>query len=138
MQGRYKLIESPEKMYELFEQYKEETKSNPFKVHDYVGKDGKSVYREKQRCLTYEGFQNFVASIPGMPFQLDDYFYNNKGAYSDFSVVCTRIKREIRQDQIEGGMASIYNPSITQRLNGLVDKVEKTVIQEQPLFPDSE
>jgi hypothetical protein len=30
-------------------------------------------------------------------------------------------------------MAGIYNPSITQRLNNLVDKVEQTVI-EQPLF----
>jgi hypothetical protein len=32
-------------------------------------------------------------------------------------------------------MAGIYNPSITQRLNGLVDKQE-TTIREQPLFPE--
>jgi hypothetical protein len=34
-------------------------------------------------------------------------------------------------------MAGIYNPSITQRLNNLVDKVEQTVI-EQPLFNEGQ
>jgi hypothetical protein len=32
-------------------------------------------------------------------------------------------------------MSGIYNPSITQRLNGLTDKSEVTV-KEQPLFPE--
>jgi hypothetical protein len=31
-------------------------------------------------------------------------------------------------------MAGIYNPSITQRLNGLVEKSETTIKAEQPLF----
>ena len=47
--------------------------------------------------------------------------------YSDFIDVCGRIKSEIRQDQIEGGMCMIYNPNITQRLNGLVEKSEVKV-----------
>jgi hypothetical protein len=33
-------------------------------------------------------------------------------------------------------MAGIYNPSITQRLNGLVEKVQNDVKVEQGLFPD--
>ncbi len=33
-------------------------------------------------------------------------------------------------------MCGIYNPSITQRLNGLVDKTENKVVVEQPLFDD--
>ena len=40
--------------------------------------------------------------------------------------ICTRIRAEIRQDQIDGGMAGIYNTSITQRLKGLVDKSDIT------------
>jgi hypothetical protein len=32
----------------------------------------------------------------------------------------------IRQDQIEGGMAGVYNPSITQRLNGLKENIEES------------
>jgi len=50
--------------------------------------------------------------------------------------VCSRIKKSIRKDQIEGGMVGQYNPSITQRLNGLVEKQETSITIEQPLFGD--
>jgi len=43
--------------------------------------------------------------------------------YDDFCEVCARIKNEIREDQITGGILSFYNPSITQRLNNLVEKI---------------
>jgi hypothetical protein len=33
-------------------------------------------------------------------------------------------------------MVGQYNASITQRLNGLTEKVENTIVAEQPLFPD--
>jgi hypothetical protein len=33
-------------------------------------------------------------------------------------------------------MVGQYNASITQRLNGLTEKVESTIVTEQPLFPD--
>jgi hypothetical protein len=134
--GRHKLIQSPDILWELFQQYKESIKRDPIKVHDFVGKDGVSVYREKDRPLTMEGFENYVADIDGMPMDLGHYFANSGGEYEEFCTICSRIKRAIRQDQIEGGMAGIYNPSITQRLNGLTDKSETKVIQEQPLFPD--
>lgn len=134
--GRYKLIDNPNHLWNLFISYKEECKSNPFLVHDFVGKDGVSVYREKQRCLTMEGFEEYVADIPDMPMDLKDYFANTNDSYADFSPICSRIIKAIRRDQIEGGMAGIYNPSITQRLNGLADKTESRVISEQPLFPD--
>ena len=45
------------------------------------------------------------------------FFYLASSRYSDYIRICSRIRRTIRQDQIEGGMAGIYNPSITQRLN---------------------
>jgi hypothetical protein len=134
--GRFKLIESPDKLWKLFQEYKEDTKKDPIRVHDFVGKDGVSVYRERDRPLTMEGFENYVADIDGMPMDLGHYFANTAGEYEDFCTICSRIRRAIRQDQIEGGMAGIYNPSITQRLNGLTDKSETKIIQEQPLFPD--
>ena len=55
--------------------------------------------------------------------------------YKRFSTIVTRIRKEVRNDQIGGGMAGIYNPSITARLNNLVEKKEITNV-EQPLFPD--
>jgi len=136
--GRFKLIESPEVMWDLFLEYKKYTKSNPIEVGDWVGGMATPVDRKKERPLTLEGFENYVADQPGMPFSLDQYFTNQGGAYEDFLDICSRIRRAIRQDQIEGGMAGIYNPSITQRLNGLVDKQENKIVQEQPLFNDEE
>lgn len=125
--GRPKLIQSPEILWSLFEEYKVWAKDNPILIEDYVGKDADRVMREKPRALTMEGFENFVAYKPDMPTDLDQYFSNRDGAYEGFVSICSRIRREIRSDQIEGGLAGIYNASITQRLNGLVDKSETKI-----------
>jgi DNA-packaging protein gp3 len=135
MKGRPKKIETPEKMWEYFQAYRKEVKSNPFLVKDWVGKDAIAVYREKEKPLTIEGFENWCSSNEIIE-DLGDYFTNTKNNYNNYSAICSRIKKNIRNDQIAGGMAGIYNPSITQRLNGLVEKSEVTTKQEQPLFGD--
>lgn len=133
--AKKKYIETPERMWELFLAYKKETKDNPKLVQDFVGKDGYKVYREREKPLTMEGFENYVADQDVIQ-DLGDYFANTDGNYEEYSTICSRIRRQIRQDQIEGGMVNIYNPSITQRLNGLTDKSEVTQKVEQPLFGD--
>lgn len=122
--GRNKNIESPDELWQLFEEYKDLTKKRPILVQDFVGKDGNEVDRKRERPLTFEGFENHCAA-KGVIQDLGHYFANTGGAYEMFRTICSRIKREIRQDQIEGGMAGIYNPSITQRLNNLVEKVQE-------------
>lgn len=121
--GNGKYISDADQLWEYFEKYTEEVKSNPYKVKDWVGKDGFEVKREKERPLTLEGFSSycFRNHITG---NIHDYFGNKNGKYEDYSDICRAIKEIIRQDQIEGGMAGMYNPSITQRLNGLVEKTE--------------
>lgn len=122
--GKPKYIETPEKMWELFLAYKEHEKSNPILVQDFVGKDGQEVDRKRERPLTTEGFELYCFE-QGIINDLGDYFSNKNGKYENYSTICLRIKKAIRQDQITGGMAGIYNPSITQRLNGLVEKVQE-------------
>lgn len=136
--GVHKLIQSPDILWNLFKEYKDYVKSNPRKVQDFVGKEAEMVYREKEVPLTMEGFEDYVAEIDGMPWSLEQYFSNREGRYEDFVAICSRIRRAIRRDQIEGGMVSQYNASITQRLNGLVEKSETKVQVEQPLFGDEE
>jgi hypothetical protein len=133
--GKNKYIESPDKLWEYFLEYKQATKGTPILVQDYVGKDAIEVDRKKEKPLTIEGFENYLEDKEIIS-HLSDYFANSNGNYSDYSTICSRIKRNVRQDQIEGGMAGIYNPSITQRLNSLVEKSENIIITEQPLFPD--
>lgn len=122
-----KLISSPDELYTLFLAYKKYIKADPIKIKDWVGKNAMKVDREKEKPLTMEGFENYVADIPGMPMSLDQYFSNKDKRYVKYVSICSRIKRMIRQDQIEGGMAGVYNPSITQRLNGLAEKTETKV-----------
>lgn len=124
--GKRKYIETPEKLWEYFQDYKKETKSKPFLVKDWVGKDADQVHREKERPLTIEGFECwlFDKAIIG---DLSHYFANTDNKYSDYLTICSRVKKAVRQDQIEGGMAGMYNPSITQRLNGLVEKTQTDV-----------
>ncbi len=123
---KQKYIKTPEIMMELFNDYTKEIKANPFKVKDWVGKDAYEVMREKERPLTMEGFSVYVYK-KGVVGNIWQYFSNYKGQYKDYVDVCARIRDVIKADQIEGGMAMIYNPSITARLNGLVEKAETTV-----------
>lgn len=129
-----KNIETPERMMELFLAYKEKVKNNPILKHDFVGGAGKSVQRKIERPLTLEGFSVYCFEN-GIIKSVHDYFKNLNDAYADFSPICHTIKEMIRNDQIEGGMAGIYNPSITQRLNNLVERQEST-INVPPMFPD--
>lgn len=133
--GRKKYIETPEKMWELFEAYKKEVKSNPRKKHVFVGKDGVSDYELLERPLTLEGFECYCYDNEIIS-DLSQYFANTEGRYTDYQTICSRIRKTIKDDQIQGGMVGQYNPSITQRLNGLTDKSEvKTDVNIQSL-PD--
>lgn len=123
--GRPKSIESPELMLELFNKYQQWVKSNPILVHDFVGKDGEEVFRKKEKPLTFEGFEVFLYN-EGIIDTVDHYFLNREGRYSEFVAICSHIKKIIRMDQISGGMAGIYNPSITQRLNNLKEAQDIT------------
>ena len=132
--AKNKYIENPEKLWEHFENYKNETKSNPIKKHVFVGKDGNADYELIERPLTVDGFEvwcwrNEIIS------DLSQYFANTENRYTEYQTICSRIRKEVRNDQIEKGLAGIYNTSITQRLNALTEKSELTV-REQPLFPD--
>jgi hypothetical protein len=81
-----------------------------------------------------EGFRIFAFKSEGC---IKHYFDNTDNRYSDYSTICSHIKDIIRADQIEGGMVGQYNPSITQRINGLTDKSEM-IVKEQALFPDDQ
>ena len=130
--AKHKYIETPEVMWILFEDYIKYLKKNPIIIKDWVGGMAKEVLREKERPVTMEGFREFGHK---QGVTIKHYFDNQDGNYDDYCTICTRIKDFIRTEQIEGGMAGIYNSSITQRLNNLVDKQE-TSISIPPMFPD--
>ncbi len=121
-----KYIETPEKLWELFTNYKKEVKGNPILVQDYVGKDADEVYRRKEQPLIMEGFECFVMdNVEKITYpDLTEYFEGKNESYISYFPISTRIKKEIRHDQIKLGFLNLINPSITQRINNLVEKTE--------------
>ena len=135
--GRPLVFELPEEMWEAFTDYANEVKNNPRHKTVFVGKDGDQKLEPLQRPLTMEGFELYLWD-KGIARGADQYFTNADGRYDQFVDVCSRIRKSIRKDQIEGGMVGQYNASITQRLNGLIEKQQTDIKIEQPLFGDDE
>jgi len=121
MAGHPRNVETPEKMWELFLEYAKEVKSNPRTKVEYVGKEGDRVETPLERPLTMEGFELYCVERVGYVHQ---YFVNQDNMYEEYLNICSRVRKSIKNDQIEGGMVGQYNASITQRLNGLTEKVE--------------
>ena len=119
--SKTKYIKTPEALNKLWKDYKEYIKSNPIRVQDFVGKEATEVWREKQRPYTMSGFEVYCFDNAS---DVHHYFDNTDGRYEEYRTICSRIRKEIRSQQIEGGMSGIFNPSITQRLNGLTDRQE--------------
>ena len=130
---RPKKIKDPKQLEEIFKEYKSYTKTNPrFKYH-LNQRTGDMVGEPLEVPFTIEGFEIFCHDKYN--FTAKHYLENTNKAYEDFCTISTRIRKEIRDDQIKGGMVGQYNPSITARLNALKEQIEQTNI-EQPLFPD--
>lgn len=129
-----RIFQTPLDLENAFEKYKQSLneESKEWLKVQYVGKEGERVTDPQKVPYTLEGFKRYCRKHYG---EVQHYFDNTDKYYDDFCVICRAIREEIRENQIIGGLLGFYNPSITQRLNGLTDKSEMTV-KEQPLFPD--
>ena len=132
--GKHKYIETPEKMWELFEQYVEHERQNPMYKREYVGKDGNEVDTPLQVPITFEGFECYLAD-KGIINDLGDYSANKNGQYNDFSTIITRIRNNCFVQNYKGAAVGLFNANLVAKKIGLISKVEQTNI-EQPLFPE--
>lgn len=125
--GKRKYIESKEKWWELFCGYKKWVEENPILIQDYVGKEGEEVYRKRPRPLTMEGFECYVMNHTDITYpDLTVYFEGKNESYAEYFPISARIKKEIRANQIEGGMAQIFSQSLTARINDITEKTDIT------------
>lgn len=131
--AKHKYIETPDKMWELFEAYRKDVKGNPRLKVEYVGKDGERVSKPIERPLTLDGFYSFGYD---KGVTIHHYFDNPDGAYDEYRGVITRVRSVVKAEQIDGAMVGQYNSNLTARLNGINDTSTVT-ITEQPLFPDA-
>ena len=121
-----RIFKEPKDLQQSWNEYKDNLKiqSLEWLKIQYVGKDGMRVEEPQKVPLTLEGYKRFCRSKYG---EVEQYFTNQDSYYNDFIGICRAIKEEIRENQIIGGLLGFHNPSITQRLNGLVEKTQTEV-----------
>lgn len=129
-----RIFETPEDLEKVWLAYKEDLKlkENEWIKVQYVGKDGERVYDPVKIPYTFEGLKRYCWD--NKIGCIEQYFTNQDGDYNDFLGICSRVKNEIREHQITGGMNGFFNASITQRLNGLIDKSEVNDNREPRVF----
>ena len=123
-----RIFKSPHELELAWKAYKDHLIEESYKwlKIQYVGKEGQRMTDEMKLPYIMDGFEVFCYNNYGT---VEQYFKNKDGYYTDFVPICSHIKKEIRENQITGGMLGIYNPSITQRLNNLVEKTEDVTPQ---------
>lgn len=132
--GRPRKIDSPETLLNLFKSYKKWRKENPRFKYVLSQRTGDMVAEPLEVPLSMEGFE--VWCYDKHDLTVFHYIQNSNNAYEEFCNISTHIKREIREDQINGGLVGQYNANLTARLNNLTEKTETTVTMEMPLFPE--
>lgn len=120
-----RIFKSPDDLEEAWTLYKLDliSQAEEWVKIQYVGKDGCRMTDAMKLPFTMEGFEVFCYKKYGC---IEQYFKNKDDYYDDFVPICSHIKKEIRSNQITGGLLGVYNPSITQRLNNLSDNTDIT------------
>jgi len=121
--GRYKLIETPERMWELFEEYVDHERNNPLFKVEYVGKDGERVNTPLQVPITFEGFECFLADKQIIN-DLGDYSKNDDGRYTEYAPIITRIRNNCFAQNFKGAAVNLFNANLIARKLGLADRKE--------------
>ena len=121
-----RIFKKPSELETAWNEFKEDVKKQSFEWIEikHVGKDGDEKQIPKKVPLTMEGFERFCYNNYGC---VNQYFDNPDNYHNDFITICSRVKKEIRENQILGGMLGFFNPSITQRLNSLVEKQQTEI-----------
>jgi len=124
-----RIFKTPDELEHAWKLYKEDllVQATDWLKIQYVGKEGQRMTDAMKLPYTMDGFEVFCYNNYG---NVGQYFDNKDGYYSDFVAICSHIKKEIRSNQITGGLLGVYNPSITQRLNSLVEKTEDVTPQQ--------
>jgi len=117
-----KHIETPEKLWELFEEYKKETLKEKIVMPQSHVKLG-IVYLDFYPPLTEQDFERWLAN-KSIISQTKDYFTNRDERYSDYVPIVMRIKNEIYAHNFKYASIGAFKENLIARQLGLVDKSE--------------
>lgn len=120
--GRPPIFNSPDEMLLMFEEYKQWADANPvIKVECIKSGDmaGKTFKVKLQRPYNIWGFARYC-KCSRQAIQN----YGSNDIHKEFFGIYESITTEMTEQNIAGGMNGTYNPSLTARINGIVDKTE--------------
>jgi len=119
--AKHKYIETPELLWQYWQEYKEEVDGKP-DVQQVA--TGKGVFDIKvKKPYLRQGFEAYVYRTYG--FHVHHYLDNMDGSYDEYWGVVTHIRNEWQTDQLEGTITGRYKaPNLIARLNGLADKMD--------------
>lgn len=128
--GKPKAIETPEKLWSLFEEYRDWSLATPLKVHQY----GK-VYQDRARAITFIGFEAYLDE-KDVIHHLGNYEQNVDGRYEDYKPIIKKIKKACSNNIITGALGGVYNANLASRLEGLTDKQDIKVDDNRKVVAD--
>jgi 23S rRNA G2069 N7-methylase RlmK/C1962 C5-methylase RlmI len=121
--ARRKNIESPEKLLELFNKWRDLVKNNPRMEYVLAQKTAEPVALPRERALTWQSFESWLFENHFIA-KLEDYKKNRDNCYSEFSDVIAYIYAAMDSDKLDGAMVGVYNGNIVSQLLGLTTKSE--------------
>lgn len=114
--GRPRKIESPERLEELFIKYKVWASQNPWIKKDFIKSGefaGQIVDLPTERPLTEWGLAVFIGMSRSNLIE-----YSKRPEFQD---IYARIKDEMSEQKISGGLSGAYNPMLVSRIEGIAE-----------------
>jgi hypothetical protein len=131
--AKHKYIESPDKLWELFEAYKKQEQESPMYKVEYVGKDGERVNTPLQVPVTFEGFELYLADL-NIIQDLGDYSSNKDGRYDEYATIITRIQKNCFVQNYKGAAVGLFNANLIKAKLGIADRKEINDNREPRVF----
>jgi hypothetical protein len=114
-----KYIQTPEKLWELFETYKTITLKDKITLPQSHVKLG-VVYLDYYPPLTEQDFERWLAN-EGVISVIRDYFTNRDNRYDDYVTIISRIKNEIYAHNFKYASIGAFKENLIARQLGLTD-----------------
>lgn len=119
--AKHKYISTPQKLWELFEEYVNHARKNPMSKTEYVGKDGNKVKTPLDVPITFDGFECWLAD-QGVIQDLGDYTSNKDGRYTKYATIIARIQRNCFVNNFNGAAVGLFNANLIARKLGLTER----------------
>lgn len=123
--AKRKYIETPERLWELFEAYVLHERNNPMFKTEYVGRDGNEVKTALDTPITFEGFECYL-SANGIIEDLGQYSANRDEAYTEYVPIIARISKNCYVHNFKGAAVGLFNANLIARKLGLTEKTDTT------------